>query len=87
MSNRSYSVKSFGFSIEKFRDGHASATVWAHLLGGETAAVFSQSWPAGAPTPHQLLLLQAAVVEEVEKLILLEVGVQGVLLAGQELDL
>lgn len=84
MSDRSYSVKSFGFSIEKFRDGHASATVWAHLLGGETAPVFSQSWPAGAPTPHQLELLIAAVEDEVQRLILLECGVQGVLLAGDD---
>lgn len=81
MSDSPVSIRSFAVSIEKFRKGNAMCTVWVHLRGGERSAAHVTYWPSGAPTPHQLELLLAAVSDELQTLVLTECGVQGVLLA------
>lgn len=74
---------SFRVSLTAYRDGSREARVLVRLRDGQWFASAKQTWPPGAPTPAQLELLQAIVADELQKLILQECGVQGVLTAGQ----
>jgi len=67
-------------SLRSGMGGERSVDLSVRLRTGVWHSILSQRWPQGAPTAHQLELLQAGVEDEVQKLILTECGVQGVLL-------
>ena len=67
-------------SLRAASGGERSIDLSVRLRTGEWHTILQQRWPTGAPTPHQLELIQAAVEDEVQTLILTECGVQGVLL-------
>ena len=65
--------------IGRRSDGSAAATLWVRLRQGGMFPAVQLEWSAGAPTPQQLEMLEAAVLEEVQRLVLTTVGVQGAL--------
>jgi hypothetical protein len=67
-------------SLRAGQGGERSVDLSVRLRDGSWHAILQQRWPQGAPTAHQLELLQAGIEDEVQKLILTECGVQGVLL-------
>ena len=73
----------FQVSIKRTRDTGAVAEIRIRMRDGEWFCVARQSWPAGAPTPQQLELLQATVADELQTHVLAVCGVQGVLLAEE----
>ena len=60
-------------------DGSAVASIWVRLRRGDLYPAVHLEWSAGAPTPQQLELLEASVLDELQKLVLQTVGVQGAL--------
>jgi hypothetical protein len=80
MSEGSWSEHALYVVITKFAHGSAMASVRVRLRGGEYYDVARLPWPAGAPTPQQLELFTATVVDELQTLVLSSCGVQGVLL-------
>ena len=67
-------------SLRSAAHGERAVDLSVRLRDGSWYTILQQRWPQGAPTAHQLELLQAGVEDEVQKLILTECGVQGVLL-------
>lgn len=65
--------------ITRDSDGSARAGVWVLLRSGGRHCVASLPWPSGAPTPAQLVLLEATVCDELDTMVLGSCGVQGVL--------
>lgn len=71
------------FVIESRYDGSRTAHIVVRLTDGQRASVSEQHWPSGAPTPHQLELLEARLIDEMHHLVLGVAGVQGVLYPGE----
>lgn len=65
--------------ITSYSNGSATARVGVLLHSGSFSMATNQHWPSGAPTPHDLELLIAALTDEVTTLIVGTHGVQGVL--------
>lgn len=81
MTDKAYRIHTMRVEIRTYSDGTASGVVLACLRSGEFHEVFRQDWLSGAPTPHQLDLLRAEVDDELQALVLMILGVQGVLLS------
>jgi hypothetical protein len=75
---RSYS---FRVDIQQLPRGAAACEVSIRMRDMTWFVVARSDWPQGAPTPAQLELLTAAVVDELHTHVLAVTGVQGVLLA------
>jgi hypothetical protein len=85
MTVRAYSVS---LDIERYPSGAATACVWVRLRSGSVYKTRVFEWPAGAPTPSQLLDLEGCMLGELHNLILTTCGVQGALpLMGGETPL
>jgi hypothetical protein len=72
--------------IGRSKTGPADVEIRVRMRDLTWFTVARQDWPQGAPTPGQLDLLAAAVVDELHKHVLAVCGVQGVLLAHEELE-